>query len=199
MGYRTSLAVALLAGGIFLPMLAGAQAPAPLGPSLPQANHPGLQPDGVVRDQLRILQQELAARGYEVGAIDGVLGERTRAAIRAYQRDKGLPVTGKATRALVAQLQTAPQAERRPPAGALYPQEEQLADLGLLPAYVQGVQEELQRKGYYKGDVDGVLGTGTRSAVKAYQRQAGLPPTGEVSQLLLDHLRFARPQQAANP
>lgn len=40
------------------------------------------------------LQRELNRAGYEAGPVDGVLGRRTRDAIRAYQRDKGLPVTG---------------------------------------------------------------------------------------------------------
>ena len=32
------------------------------------------------------LQSQLAAKGYDPGPVDGVMGERTRAAIRAYQR-----------------------------------------------------------------------------------------------------------------
>jgi hypothetical protein len=40
------------------------------------------------------VQRELAKRGYYGGVIDGDIGPRTRAAIRTYQVDKGLPVTG---------------------------------------------------------------------------------------------------------
>jgi peptidoglycan hydrolase-like protein with peptidoglycan-binding domain len=40
------------------------------------------------------LQSQLAARGYDPGPIDGVMGERTRAAIRAYQRDRQMPIDG---------------------------------------------------------------------------------------------------------
>ena len=50
------------------------------------------------------VQQELAHRGYHVGAADGVLGRRTRAAIRDYQRDHGLPVTGEVSLELVNHL-----------------------------------------------------------------------------------------------
>jgi peptidoglycan hydrolase-like protein with peptidoglycan-binding domain len=50
------------------------------------------------------VQQELARRGYHVGAADGVLGRRTRAAIRDYQRDHGLPVTGEVSLELVNHL-----------------------------------------------------------------------------------------------
>jgi len=40
------------------------------------------------------VQRELARRGYYGGALDGAIGPRTRAAIRTYQVDRGLPVTG---------------------------------------------------------------------------------------------------------
>jgi peptidoglycan hydrolase-like protein with peptidoglycan-binding domain len=43
------------------------------------------------------VQQELAREGYYRGSIDGQVGPLTRAAIAAYQKDNGLPVTGKIT------------------------------------------------------------------------------------------------------
>lgn len=50
------------------------------------------------------LQSQLAARGYDPGPIDGLMGERTRAAIRAYQRDRQMPVDGQVSQTLVASL-----------------------------------------------------------------------------------------------
>jgi len=50
------------------------------------------------------LQTRLNALGYEVGTPDGVVGRRTEAAIRAYQRDQGLEVTGQPSPALLARL-----------------------------------------------------------------------------------------------
>lgn len=41
------------------------------------------------------VQSALARRGYYRGMIDGVAGPRTRAAIRAYQVDRNLRVTGR--------------------------------------------------------------------------------------------------------
>ncbi len=41
------------------------------------------------------VQRALARRGYYGGAIDGDIGPRSRAAIRSYQVDRGLPVTGR--------------------------------------------------------------------------------------------------------
>ena len=39
---------------------------------------------------IRKLQNFLAARGYDVGDLDGIFGQRTYNAIRQYQRDNGL-------------------------------------------------------------------------------------------------------------
>ncbi len=50
------------------------------------------------------LQVKLAALGYDIGTPDGVIGDKTRAAIRAYQRRSGLAVTGEPTMALLARL-----------------------------------------------------------------------------------------------
>jgi len=41
------------------------------------------------------VQRELARRGYYGGVIDGDIGPRSRASIRVYQVDKGLPVSGR--------------------------------------------------------------------------------------------------------
>jgi membrane-bound lytic murein transglycosylase B len=40
------------------------------------------------------LQKLLAARGHDTGGIDGVIGDQTRAAIRAMQRDLSLAEDG---------------------------------------------------------------------------------------------------------
>lgn len=46
-------------------------------------------------------QEALLALGYEIGSIDGVIGSRTRKAIRNFQHGNGLPVTGKPSKELV--------------------------------------------------------------------------------------------------
>ncbi len=48
----------------------------------------------LARDQMTDLQSELAALGYDPGSSDGLLGKRTRSAIRAYQKIKKLPADG---------------------------------------------------------------------------------------------------------
>jgi hypothetical protein len=46
---------------------------------------------GLDGNAMRDLQRRLQARGYDVGAIDGILGAGTRAAVREEQRRVGLP------------------------------------------------------------------------------------------------------------
>lgn len=50
------------------------------------------------------------------------------------------------------------------------------------------VQEELARAGYYDGGLDGVIGSGTRSAIYNYQLDNGLAATGRIDDELLQSL-----------
>lgn len=50
---------------------------------------------------------------------------------------------------------------------------------------VSKVQEQLQRDGYYKGDIDGALGSRTHYAIRAYQRDHKLQANGTVTEELL--------------
>lgn len=58
-------------------------------------------------------QRILAALGYTVGTPDGIMGEQTRTAIRAFEKSVGLPVTGDINDRLVDALNAAADAERR--------------------------------------------------------------------------------------
>ena len=60
--------------------------------------------EGLAGEDMLALQRALAARGFDVGAIDGILGSGTRAAVRAMQGQLGLPVDGWPTRALLDRL-----------------------------------------------------------------------------------------------
>jgi peptidoglycan hydrolase-like protein with peptidoglycan-binding domain len=43
------------------------------------------------------VQEGLTMRGFYIGAVDGRIGARTRAAIRQYQQEANLPVDGQVT------------------------------------------------------------------------------------------------------
>jgi len=54
------------------------------------------------------------------------------------------------------------------------------------------VQDSLARRGYYAGRVDGVVGPGTRSAIREFQRDNGLPVTGRIDSQLVQALQIGR-------
>ncbi|NNK65949.1 MAG: lytic murein transglycosylase, partial [Rhodobacteraceae bacterium] len=54
--------------------------------------------------QMKSLQTKLAARGHDVGKVDGILGAGTRAAVRAEQMRLGLPADAWPTTALLGAL-----------------------------------------------------------------------------------------------
>lgn len=51
------------------------------------------------------------------------------------------------------------------------------------------IQRLLAAKGFYAGEIDGKLGSGTMEAVAAYQRAIGQAPDGYATSILLARLR----------
>ncbi len=70
----------------------------PLAAAFPPDRH------GLTIDDRKALQRGLTRAGYDAGTADGVLGPQTEAAISAYQRANGLPITGAPSRALLVRL-----------------------------------------------------------------------------------------------
>ena len=60
--------------------------------------------NGLTKDDRIAIQQGLAARNYDIGTIDGVIGTKTEAAISSFQRQQGMIVTGIATAEVLAAL-----------------------------------------------------------------------------------------------
>lgn len=62
----------------------------------------------MVADQTSVadVQQGLYDLGYDPGPADGRMGPKTRSAIKAYQKDSGLPANGKLTAGLVQRVKT---------------------------------------------------------------------------------------------
>ena len=58
-------------------------------------------------------------------------------------------------------------------------------------ATVAAVQRRLARGGYYHGAIDGVIGPGTRTAIRAFERNNGLPVDGVIDTQLLRTMGLA--------
>ncbi len=134
-------------------------------------------PAGIRTAYVRGIQMELLAHGYDPGAVDGVMGARTRAAIREYQQDAGLAAEGEASKELLDHLKF------------VQPKINRFGDPVM--GVVLDVQRELARRGYYLGPHDGLYGPATRRAVSRFRADARLPADNGIGSRLLQQIRDA--------
>jgi len=118
-----------------------------------------------LRNGIRKLQARLNALGFDAGPADGVPGPKTRSALQAFQSTRGLSPTGKLDGEAMAAVGKA------------------------FKEMVLQVQTLLQQKGFDPGKPDGIAGSNTYKAVKAYQASAGLPVNGVIDMKLLKRLQ----------
>ena len=62
---------------------------------------------------------------------------------------------------------------------------------GVNGSVVVQVQRRLASAGYYSGPIDGIVGSGTRRAIRAYERNHGLPADGVIHRRLLATMGLA--------
>ena len=138
------------------------------------------------------IQRELAARGYGSGAADGKLGEETRKAITAFQKEKGLPVTGEPSDELLRYIllgESAPVAPNTGSVGSSAGKAVVARPSPKLDPAVKEVQQVLADLGYAPGPVDGAMGRETERAVTAFQRDRKLTADGRITPELLEEIR----------
>lgn len=151
------------------------------------SNSAASTPSYVPPYSVRNVQQALKNLGYAVGSIDGEMGPNTRGAIRAYQIDSGLPVSGEPSLSLHEHLQQALRGEN---------QTAESDTSGPGPELVSEVQAELRVRGYDIPSINGRLDAATVNAIERYQRDASLAVTGKVNDQLLAQLRSGREDPA---
>jgi peptidoglycan hydrolase-like protein with peptidoglycan-binding domain len=139
------------------------------------------------RDELVVaVQDALRNASYYAGPIDGIAGPRTRAAIEKYERAMGRAVNGEVTVDLLAALNARVAAEPDERDATIRPRPPIEPNLRL-----QAVQRALARAAYGPLPADGVFGPQTRDAIMRFQRDHGLPVTGDFSEALVVELRAA--------
>ncbi len=127
----------------------------------------------------RELQTSLTGLGFDVGGVDGVIGNGTRRGLRAFQFANGLTADGFPTYAMLEQVRLA---------------QSPGVDVSLDRDQTLELQQLLARLGYAIGRPDGVAGSRTRAAIQAFERSLGrVQQAGAATQSLLRAAReFAR-------
>jgi peptidoglycan hydrolase-like protein with peptidoglycan-binding domain len=148
---------------------------------------PQLQPNqGGSQLIVRAVQRELSARGFDVGAVDGIPSDKTRAAISAYEKANGLPVTGTASDDLLHHILLGDGAQ---PSGATGSVAGKPGPGKTAPsANVKAVQQVLADLGYAPGPVDGEMGDATVRAISTFQHDRKIAETGRITPQLLTEL-----------
>jgi peptidoglycan hydrolase-like protein with peptidoglycan-binding domain len=131
---------------------------------------------GATGSAVRSLQQALVNAGIRFsGGVDGVFGPATEAAVKSYQRSRGLPVTGRGDAATLNALGRGARASSTPT-----PTSNVLAR-GARGDSVRRLQLALMQAGIFvPGGADGIFGPATENALQTYQRRKGLSATGRV-------------------
>ncbi len=135
---------------------------------------------GISFAQRVAVQRELTRLGYRTYGTDGVWGRNTRNAIAGWQRDRGERATGYVTEVQLRELLrragvTPPVVEQ--PAGTVSAARTEAA-LELTRTQRVTIQRQLTQLGYDAGVADGLWGSRTRAAIKAWQQANRRAATG---------------------
>lgn len=174
------------------PMILNGQAsPAAAAKSAPKspgaAIDPAVAASGDAPEVIASIQRELQARGYEPGTPDGLAGAVTRAAIMAWEHDHGLTLTGEPTEAVMKAIVlgvSAPAAAQITAQWQALPKERKArAD-----QMIRMVQQSLSALGYNLGKVTGRINEDTERAIREFETDQSLNPSGRISGPLVARL-----------
>ncbi len=151
---------------------------------LPSNKTDALSKYGSTGSEVTQIQKKLKNWGYYFGEVDGVFGTQTQNAVKLFQQKNGLSVDG------IAGLQTL-----RAMGIATSSSGSGSNTVSSIPIKygsrgndVKTIQSKLKNWGYYTGAVDGVFGSGTKSAVVSFQKKNGLTSDGIVGSKTLKAL-----------
>ncbi|MBU0468146.1 MAG: peptidoglycan-binding protein [Candidatus Omnitrophica bacterium] len=167
--------------------------------------------------RVKDIQKTLQELHHYAGSIEGKMNEKTRLAIRKFQDDRGLTITGivdsKTLSALNIKESSIQKTKKEKTVSQLSKESKQLSKASkksinkddLLDKTkiqdkivnsrvnskerVQEIQLALKKLGYYKNNVDGKLGIQTKRAVKEFQLSKNLKADGVVGPKTWDELK----------
>jgi peptidoglycan hydrolase-like protein with peptidoglycan-binding domain len=119
-------------------------------------------------DTVREVQQTLRDRGFRLG-VDGIMGPRTQAMLRQFQKAENLEPTGQLNRQTLVALGVQEAAS----SGATQPQ--------YGPEILRKAQATLNARGFKAGPANGRMNPQTRQAISAFQKSENLEETGRLN------------------
>jgi peptidoglycan hydrolase-like protein with peptidoglycan-binding domain len=119
---------------------------------------------------VREVQLRLNQRGFDRLGVDGMMGPRTQAAVREFQRSQRLEPTGQLNRQTLIALGL-----QRPDGTAAAPEPRYSA------AVIRRAQETLAHRGFKAGPIDGRMHTATQQALRQFQKSENLEDTGRLN------------------
>lgn len=137
-------------------------------------------------ETIRAVQRELNLRGYDVGEPDGRRGLVTQAGIMAFEHDRGLPLTGEATEALLKEILLGGSQPRGKHSSERSATAEQV---------IRKVQGQLAGLGYQAGKPTGRIDDDTVRAIREFESDQRLPETGRISGQLVAKLTLQGKQK----
>ena len=131
--------------------------------------------------EVKELQKALLSLGFDPNGTDGKFGSGTKAAVKAYQKSRGLTVDGKAGNITLSLLYS--EVDSGASSGSSSSEEATSTNpntlkYGSTGSRVTELQNNLKKLGYSVGTVDGKFGAATKRAVIAFQSANGLTPDG---------------------
>lgn len=138
--------------------------------------------------EVRKLQGRLAELGYYAGGVDGIYGETTASAVKAFQRANGLSGDGQAGVQTQSKLYSSSARYASSPVATANPDATRTLTLGMTGNDVYALQERLIELRYLSGVADGVFGAETQAALIAFQKNNGLTEDGNAGSSTLKKL-----------
>ncbi|WP_026771273.1 NlpC/P60 family protein [Sediminibacillus sp. JSM 1682029] len=147
---------------------------------------------GQHNQSVKILQHKLSNLSFFSQPIDGDFGIYTEYALKKFQKEYDLMVSGRADKQTVEKLIVEERNEQLAPLreidAALYP--------GETGKDIKKIQNALHYFGYYEMEVDGIFGPMTAQALLAFQKDNGVAPKERIDKTTIDAF-FAKEKETA--
>ena len=126
---------------------------------------------GSTGSDVKDLQTKLKKLGYYDAYVDGDYGDTTVAAVKAFQKKYNLTADGIAGKETLKKLDSVYE-------NANSAKDDDSLRMGDSGSAVKDLQTKLKKLGYYSGTVDSTFGSGTYTAVRAFQKKYNLTADG---------------------